>query len=130
MAGQNFQVRFRPYGPNSYNINGWGVDDIQVLALNPCTGTPVAGTASALPANPCPGDPVTLSLTGASVAGGLAYQWQRSTVGPTGPWTNIGTANPLIYNPPAGSTSWYRCIVTCTATGLTNTSATSPVVIV
>ena len=130
MAGQNFQIRFRPYGPNSFNINGWGVDDIQVLALNPCTGTPVAGTASALPANPCPGDPVTLSLTGATIAGGLAYQWQRSTVGPTGPWTNIGTANPLIYNPPAGSTSWYRCIVTCTATGLTNTSATSPVVIV
>ncbi len=99
--------------------------------MNPCTGTPVAGTATALPNNPCPGDQITLNLTGATVAGGLAYQWQRTTVNPvTGPWSNIGTSNPLIYNPPAGSTSWYRCIVTCTATGLTNTSLVSGAVVV
>ena len=30
MAGQEFQVRFRAYGANSYNINGWGLDDIHV----------------------------------------------------------------------------------------------------
>ncbi|NLN96335.1 MAG: T9SS type A sorting domain-containing protein [Bacteroidales bacterium] len=28
MAGQHFQVRFRAHGANSYNINGWGLDDI------------------------------------------------------------------------------------------------------
>jgi hypothetical protein len=132
MAGQNFQIRFRPYGANSYNINGWGLDDIQVLALNPCTGTPTAGAASALPANPCPGDIVTLSLTGASVAGGLAYQWQRanSPTAPASAWVNIGTGNPLLYSPPAGTTTFYRCIVTCTATGLTSTSSASGAVIV
>ena len=30
MAGHQFQVRFRAHGPNSYNINGWGLDDIHV----------------------------------------------------------------------------------------------------
>ncbi len=37
MAGQQFQVRFRAHGPNSYNINGWGLDDIHVhgVAGNP-----------------------------------------------------------------------------------------------
>ena len=30
MAGQEFQVRFRAYGANSYSINGWGLDDIKV----------------------------------------------------------------------------------------------------
>ncbi|HNB82391.1 MAG TPA: GEVED domain-containing protein, partial [Chitinophagaceae bacterium] len=129
MAGQNFQIRFRPYGINSFNINGWGIDDISVLALNPCTGTPVAGTATALPNNPCPGIAVTLDLTGATIAGGLAYQWQRGNT-PTGPWVNIGTGNPYYYTPAAGSTTFYRCIVTCTATGLTATSGVSGGVVV
>jgi len=30
MAGHQFQVRFRAHGSNSYNINGWGLDDIHV----------------------------------------------------------------------------------------------------
>lgn len=130
MAGQNFQIRFRAYGPNSYWIWSWAVDDIEVLALNPCTGVPVAGTATAAPTNPCPGVGVTLNLTGNTLAGGLAYQWQVSYVSPTGPWVNIGTSLPLIVTPPAGSTSWYRCIVTCTTNGFTNTSASSPAVVI
>jgi hypothetical protein len=30
MAGNLFQVRFRAHGPNSWNINGWGLDDIHL----------------------------------------------------------------------------------------------------
>ncbi|HHN48032.1 MAG TPA: T9SS type A sorting domain-containing protein [Bacteroidales bacterium] len=30
MAGTQFQVQFRAYGPNSFNINGWGLDDIHI----------------------------------------------------------------------------------------------------
>jgi len=30
MAGQLFQVRFHAHGANSYNINGWGLDDVVV----------------------------------------------------------------------------------------------------
>jgi subtilisin family serine protease len=30
MAGHQFQVRFRAHGPNSFNINGWGLDDVHI----------------------------------------------------------------------------------------------------
>jgi len=30
VAGSQFQVRFRAHGANSYNLNGWGLDDIHV----------------------------------------------------------------------------------------------------
>jgi subtilisin family serine protease len=30
MDGNLFQIRFRAHGPNSWNINGWGLDDIHV----------------------------------------------------------------------------------------------------
>ncbi|MEN9340295.1 MAG: hypothetical protein RIQ62_1607, partial [Bacteroidota bacterium] len=107
-----------------YNVN--------VVAATPCTGTPVAGTASALPANPCPGVSILLSTTGTSLAGGLAYQWQRanSPTAPAGAWVNIGITNPMTYLPPPGTTTFYRCIVTCTFTGLTSTSTVSGAVVV
>lgn len=34
MQGQNFQIRFTAFGPNSNSLNGWGVDNIVVSA--PC----------------------------------------------------------------------------------------------
>ncbi|MFN0203967.1 MAG: GEVED domain-containing protein, partial [Bacteroidia bacterium] len=65
VAGQNFQVRFRAYGANSFNINGWGLDNIVINGtvvptiawtstpagytanvLNPTAFTPTAGTTS------------------------------------------------------------------------------------
>jgi subtilisin family serine protease len=30
MAGTQFQVQFRAYGSNSFNINGWGLDDLHI----------------------------------------------------------------------------------------------------
>ncbi len=39
MQGQMFQVRFRANGANSYNLNGWGLDDILITGepANPIT---------------------------------------------------------------------------------------------
>ncbi len=95
------------------------------LLSSPCVGIPVAGTATALPNNPCPGIPVTLSLTGTTAASGIAYQWQRAP-SPSGPWTTAGLTtaltNPSFYTPPPGSTTFYRCVVTCTNSGLLDTS--------
>ncbi len=103
------------------------------LLSSPCVGTPTAGIASALPANPCPGIPVTLSLSGTTAASGITFQWYRAP-SPAGPWTTAGLttaqSNPSYYTPPPGSTTFYRCIVTCTNTGLTSTSnATSAVIV-
>lgn len=102
------------------------------LLSSPCVGQPTAGTASASPNNPCPGTNVTLQLTGTTAASGLAYQWQRSTTGGA-PWFTIpgATSNPYLYTPPPSSTTFYRCIVTCTFSGLNDTSnITSPAVVV
>jgi len=103
------------------------------LLSSPCVGQPTAGTATALPNNPCPGIPVTLSLTGTTAASGIAYQWQRAS-SPTGPWTTAGltaaTTNPSFYLPAPGSTTWYRCIVTCTNSGLNDTSNVTGAVVV
>jgi hypothetical protein len=35
MEGKQFQVRFRAHGSNSYNIDGWGIDDIFIQGLAP-----------------------------------------------------------------------------------------------
>ena len=35
MAGSNFQIRFTAYGGNSFNINGWGLDNIVVNGIVP-----------------------------------------------------------------------------------------------
>lgn len=103
------------------------------LLSSPCVGAPTAGTASALPNNPCPGIPVTLSLAGTTSASGLIFQWQRAS-SPTGPWTTTGlttaTTNPSFYTPAPGTTTWYRCIVTCTNSGLNDTSNVTGAVIV
>ena len=102
---------------------------MNVISAVPCAAAPTAGTAVATPNNPCPGVPILLSLTGSTLAGGLAYQWQRGS-SPTGPWVNIGITNPLLYIPVPSSTTWYRCIITCTFTGLTGTSVVSNAVVV
>ncbi|MCW3103351.1 MAG: hypothetical protein JWO09_1791 [Bacteroidetes bacterium] len=85
-----------------------------------CTGTPVAG-ASSSSANPvCVGVNFTLSLSGATVASGLTYQWQSSTDGVT--YSNITGATTATYSTNQSVASFYQAIVTCTASGMTATS--------
>ncbi|WP_022822025.1 gliding motility-associated C-terminal domain-containing protein [Hymenobacter norwichensis] len=99
-----------------------------------CLGVPVGGTATASPASVCPSQPVVLGLTGATVSGGITYQWQASTDGGT-TFTDIAgaTTNPYTVRPTV--TTQYRARLTCrlqstnsaavTATVLPNTAAVS-----
>ncbi|MCC7030821.1 MAG: hypothetical protein IT257_10975, partial [Chitinophagaceae bacterium] len=103
-------------------FNGFGEYEdynITIVANVACSGTPVGGTASVAPVNPCPGIPVTLNLAGQTLAGGLAYQWVVSPTGLPGSFTTLpgATTIPYTYIPAAGSTNYYRCIVTCTNPG-------------
>jgi len=51
----------------------------------------------------------------ASGSGSLSYQWQRSTVGCSGPWTNISGATGATYNPPIiTQTTYYQVRITST----------------
>ena len=98
--------------------------DFVVVASASCTGTPVAGTAASTATAICPGVNYTLSLTGATQAAGLTYQWQ-SAPSATGPWTNIPTGTTPSFVTSQTVNTWYQCIVTCSGS-----SATSSVVAV
>lgn len=91
--------------------------------VNQCTGTPTAGTSSASPTSGNILTPFTLSLTGTSVAGGLTYQWERSTTSATTGFAPISGAALSTYNfTGVSATTWYRCKVTCPNGGATATS--------
>jgi gliding motility-associated-like protein len=77
-----------------------------------CLGAPTGGSARASTANICPGASATLSLTGATVAGGITYQWQASTNnGQT--WSDISGATAATYTARPTVTTQYRARVTC-----------------
>lgn len=78
-----------------------------------CTGTPNAGTTTPSFTAVCPLQNFSLSLVGATSAGGLAYQWQ-SAAAATGPWTNIAGATTVLASVSQTVDTWYRCEVTCT----------------
>ncbi len=77
-----------------------------------CSGTPNAGAAVSSSTNlGCAGTPFTLSLSGATIATGLAYQWQSSPDNTT--WTNIAGATTASYSFPisTGGNYYFRCLV-------------------
>jgi hypothetical protein len=115
--------------------NSGGVLNIMGISIDtppiPCTGTPIGGTAAATLTNPCPGVNVNVTLSGATVATGIAYQWLQGT-NCTGPWMPIsGLTNPSALTPTLsittipGSTIGYRCRLTCTFSGLSDTSTSA-----
>jgi len=90
-------------------------------AAPPCTGAPVAGTAVADAGNICSTGKADLRLTGTSYASGLTFQWQSSPNNAT--WTNIPGAQQSAYTASQTVSTWYRCVVTCTAGGSSNSTS-------
>lgn len=88
-----------------------------------CSGTPNGGAATSTQTNIiCPGSSFTLSLTGATVASGITYQWQSSTNNIT--WTNISGATTASYTTTQNSALlYYRCVVTCNGSLSSNSSS-------
>jgi len=94
-----------------------------------CSSKPEAGTAVASVSSFCfnpataPPDSFTLSLTGHTLTTGITFQWQ-SALALSGPWTNMGPATTTTINRKAAqtATSYYRCIITCVASGMKDTS--------
>ncbi|MCC6384883.1 MAG: fibronectin type III domain-containing protein, partial [Bacteroidia bacterium] len=102
-------------------------DDFEVSQLVACSGMPSGGTAGASINPVCSGANFDLSLTGASSGeAGLTYQWQSADDAAfTVNLTNLGTGETQTTS--QTSDKYYRCIVTCTNSGL---SATSTAVLV
>lgn len=89
---------------------------VTINALSSCTGTPVAGTTQSTAASVCTGANFTLSLSGAANNPGITYQWQSSPDNIT--WTDISGATNTTFIAQQTSSTYYRCKLTCTNSGL------------
>src|SRR6185436_15294656 len=103
-----------------------GADEFNGTPLASCSGTPAASTING-PAAVCTGSGTTLSLSTLYTDLGIIYQWQSSTVS-GGPYTNMGTGATQA----TGNISvpmYYICIITCTNSSLSFTTAEKSVLI-
>ncbi|MBY8963551.1 T9SS type A sorting domain-containing protein [Flavobacterium sp. D11R37] len=92
-------------------------DEITVVEepLEACTGTPAVVATLASTAFSCEEGDVTLSLPFAT-ASGLEYQWQTSANGTD--FTDVATGGEDdTYVTTQTATTWYRAVITCTASG-------------
>ncbi len=107
-------IRFRAVSDFSDDL---GIDNVKVLM--PCAGAPDAGTVDSLVA--CSGQDFTLTTTGTTIAGGITNQWQESPDGIN--WTDIPGATNSQYTTSITTPTWYRLIVNCTNSSLSDTTA-------
>ncbi len=89
---------------------------VNIITPPTCTGTPVAGIAQSTVGSVCDSEPIILYVTGCTVASSLTWQWQSSA--DTATWTDISGATSPTITTSETATSYYRCVVTCTATTL------------
>lgn len=92
-----------------------------------CSGTPSAGTGATIngstSASGNASTSFTLNAPGATVAGGITYQWQVSTTSSSTGFANIpGAVTQSFVYTGLSANSWFRCVVSCGAS--TATSAT------
>ena len=87
-----------------------------------CAGqTAFLGAGTASPVQQCTSGVFTLNAN-APQAVGLGFQWESATTA-SGPWTAIANATSFDYTTPTiTATTYYHCLTTCSASGLTTTS--------
>ena len=109
-----------------YNFPAGVIDDIGIEQLPDCAAKPVAGSPDAFPYTLCFAGTTRLRLSGTSVASGIQYQWQQASSA-TGPWADAtagtGATTSSYLTGTIAATTWFRCVVTCAANGLTDTSS-------
>ena len=101
---------------NSCQTFGSGETEDYVITIGagvPCAGTPTAGILSATDLTPCPSTYDTLTLTGATSAIGIAYEWQTSVDNTNWTATGDSTTQSFDFGITAGDSIYYRVKVTC-----------------
>ncbi|MBS1647444.1 MAG: T9SS type A sorting domain-containing protein [Bacteroidetes bacterium] len=137
-----FFSHYKP-GSNLYVSQFWNADNapptingtitqnrpnvqLTLSAISTCSNTPSAGHVTLLSADSlCLNQTTSMSLTGGSAASGLTYQWQQSFDG-----LNFANLSGAVYSTLTASLSantWFRCSVTCLASGQTSYSDTGMV---
>jgi hypothetical protein len=105
------ESRFIPTLPASNQVYEWS---------SQCSGKPTAGTDSATVFKGCSSYSSIIYLSGVSTTLGITYQWQSSSDSIT--WANIPGATVDTYATTVTTTLYYRCIVLCSNSGLSDTS--------
>ena len=96
--------------------------DAPVCSSTPCSGTPNPGNTTG-PASICPTVPFNLGIQNAQNFTGITYQWEQSTTGVGGPWSNSpGASTSSTYTTNITVATAYRCKVTCTNSSQTTYS--------
>ncbi len=86
---------------------------INITPALPCVAPPTAGTASSSTTSTCSSIPFTITLQGGTVGLGQTYQWQSSPDNVV--WTNMPLETNATLNTTQNSSTYYRCVVTCSA---------------
>jgi PKD repeat protein len=131
-VGQTVTTTYNGNGPyivcltvtDTFNTNGCTTILCDSIFINggatPCTGTPSAGTTVASNYSPVQGSLVTFSVPNATSGSGITYQWQRGITA-TSAFFNVGNGASS-FSENLYSDYCYRCITTCTNSGLSDTS--------
>ncbi|WP_179319672.1 Ig-like domain-containing protein [Winogradskyella helgolandensis] len=108
---------FRRLGTSTLNVaDCTAASNCIIVTVNKVTGGEIGNDQVICGDNP---EAFTV-ITPATGSGSLSYQWQISTTGTSGPWTDIPSANGATYNAPAGlmTTSYYQRIAISTLNGV------------
>ncbi len=119
VTGSGVSLTFKFISDGSNVFSGWAAT---VSCGAACAGTPAGGAAAAsITSFVCGGGKSTLSLGGGAASGcGISYQWQSSPNNAT--WTNIAGATSSTYTATVSSTTYYRCVLTCSVGGASGAS--------
>ncbi len=88
----------------------------------PCNGLPMPGDTVSPVTSICVGIPFNLSLQN-NLGSGITYQWKVSPSGAANSYVNApGNSTSNIYTATQSAVTYYKCVVTCTNSGLTFSS--------
>ncbi|MBK6822993.1 MAG: hypothetical protein IPG87_08395 [Saprospiraceae bacterium] len=120
------------YDGNSRNAStpDIGADEFTGTVATACSGQPVAGTITANPNPLCSNGITTICVSGQSTGSGLTYQWKSSNA-PGGPFADIPCAKDKCFttDPLATGTYYYKLIVTCPASGMSDSTSVISVIV-
>jgi hypothetical protein len=88
---------------------------------SPCQGSPTAGSVLATVLTGCSPYTSVLSLSGSTEAGGILYQWKSSSDSLI--FSSIVGATSNSYSATVTAKAYYKCIVTCSGSGLSDSTA-------
>ena len=101
------------------------VDDVQWDEYpTVCSGQPTAGTIASTTSLICGGSGAAdLTISGGSTGfAGITINWESTTDSVNGPWTSFGTSTNTVNTGTLTATTYFRCYVGCTASGLSDSA--------